>query len=502
MNQNTFNKDHYYEFDNITLTNKCKIDSCSKVFKGNVISNLKRHIKNCHRSVAISLNLDNNNDFQEQAPSESKKQKLEYNKTTITQACVGLCSKRSLPFKFFDYPELKFLLDPLFLKNKLNITAKNIINNINDAAFQIRNMIKKEVKNKIISLKVDSASRFNRSILGINCQYLINGVVKVRTLGMIELLKSHTAENLCTEILQILKLYDIEIPQIFTITTDNGANMVKAAILLVKEQEKFITENEIVCHDPSNNDENVDTDEIITVDENNSTITNENNSSETQTAENIETLVQNALELVHPILIPLRCAAHTFQLAIHDVLKQDIFKTKIDIIRAAVKQLKTTKYKQIFSIAKIKRPSIDVVTRWGSTFEMVDSFVQNKATYREIETNLNISDVEWEFCDTFLVALKPLHILTKKLQEEDMVMGDLFKYYIEFKIQLEKLPVENIFKNKLLSACEKRTEKLFENIGFACGLFIDPRFNYRNSTFFPANKIESTMVWFFKNIFN
>lgn len=53
------------------------------------------------------------------------------------------------------------------------------------------------LKNRIICLKIDGASCKDKSILGINVQFLSEkGRQIVKTLAMIELVESHTSKNL------------------------------------------------------------------------------------------------------------------------------------------------------------------------------------------------------------------------------------------------------------------------------------------------------------------
>ena len=49
---------------------------------------------------------------------------------------------------------------------------------------------------------------------------------------MIELHKRHTAVNLKAEILKFFEEFNINIKQIYSITTDNGANMLKTVELM------------------------------------------------------------------------------------------------------------------------------------------------------------------------------------------------------------------------------------------------------------------------------
>lgn len=60
----------------------------------------------------------------------------------------------------------------------------------------IINTIKLNVYQILISLKVDCVTRLNRAILGVNVQYMKDGVLHISTLGMTELEQRHTSEYL------------------------------------------------------------------------------------------------------------------------------------------------------------------------------------------------------------------------------------------------------------------------------------------------------------------
>ncbi|CAI6371382.1 unnamed protein product [Macrosiphum euphorbiae] len=72
----------------------------------------------------------------------------------------------------------------------------------------------------------------NRSILGINIQYIKNGEINLKTLAMVELFDKHTAVNLKTSLLDVLVKYEITREQIYTITCDNAANMIRMARII------------------------------------------------------------------------------------------------------------------------------------------------------------------------------------------------------------------------------------------------------------------------------
>lgn len=104
-------------------------------------------------------------------------------------------------------------------------------------------------------------------------QYLCGKHIEVITLVMIELTSSQTSEKLKTEIMCVLLKYGTSLRQVYATTTDNGANMLKADQLLRE------TLNEDV-------DQDINEEELLTA-------------------------IANSV----------RCAAHTLQLAVNDVLR-------------------------------------------------------------------------------------------------------------------------------------------------------------------------------------
>lgn len=104
--------------------------------------------------------------------------------------------------------------------------------NIEEAYSYIQMQIKSEVKDILVSLMVDIRSKRGKSILGMQIQYIRDGQIKIRTIGMIRMLKPHTGAYIAELIEKKLKEYSISLDQIYSFTTDNGANMLKAVTLV------------------------------------------------------------------------------------------------------------------------------------------------------------------------------------------------------------------------------------------------------------------------------
>lgn len=92
-------------------------------------------------------------------------------------------------------------------------------------AQKVREKISKEVKSRGVSLLVDIVTKHGRSLLGVSIQYIISGKVFTRSIGMVHLKEQHTGKYLVRLIIDRLNELGIDIKQIITITTDNGANV-------------------------------------------------------------------------------------------------------------------------------------------------------------------------------------------------------------------------------------------------------------------------------------
>lgn len=74
---------------------------------------------------------------------------------------------------------------------------------------KISEQIRLEVNAKLLSVMVDIASKNNRSLLGISVQYVLKGEIVVRSIGMMQMNDSHTADYILKLIKTCLNVYHI-----------------------------------------------------------------------------------------------------------------------------------------------------------------------------------------------------------------------------------------------------------------------------------------------------
>jgi hypothetical protein len=422
-----------FEYDSKTNKSQCLVPNCATKLTGKVIGNLKRHVILRHQNVIKTLNfIEQNNDsarkrnfsqsFDENSSDTSascsftdggtatsakrptiKKSKLDENR--FLKGCIKLCTEENVPFRLFNSEAFRMITDPLTDAFGISINAANMPDKISNAADKIRSKITDELKDTLFSIKVDAATKLERGLLGINAQFLKDGVMQIRTLGVIELIHSHTGKYLKSKLEQLLdEKYGLSTVQVYSVTTDNGANMVKAVSLLEMDQQQILLLEQM----------DMDFEQFI----------------EGQDEFYVDVAEKLELETDSTVLNCVRCVAHTLQLVVCDVAKT--CKSELKIVRDFVKLMKTSKFRERFALTSTSRPLLDVVTRWMSTYLMMKNLLDNMPFYKDLSNDPNI-DVELpaniqDFIQKYVSAFAPLYFATKCFQEEQLTMG---KYFFE-----------------------------------------------------------------------
>lgn len=168
---------------------------------------------------------------------------------------------------------------------------------------------------------------------------------------MIELNERHTAKFLRSKIEEILAGYGISLEQIFSITCDNGANMIAAVKQLQSYLQVMILSTEDDEDDPSQELPGLDWTEAI------------------------EEEFFNRITLV-------RCAVHTMQLAVTDVIKA--CDADIRQCTTVTKNCRKIAYKPVFDLHNQSLPPLYARTRWGGIFTMLEHFEKHEDFFRDL----------------------------------------------------------------------------------------------------------------------
>lgn len=341
-------------------------------------SNLKRHLKDNHPKQFFELGLDPDEEtLDDSGPSPKKMVKIsvEIDTNFFTRACVKMVTSGGLPLSVFEKPGICEILAKIQDALKIKLNRNNMPSKVKYTADQFKKRITEDLKNKFVCIKLDSATRKGRSILGVNAQYLKDTKMTVRTLGMIDIKVAQTAENIRQEVHKILAEFHIDLDQVYTITTDNGANFVKAVELLRKDQDNSTQDDgDIALSDDESCSTDDDDDEspvIADWDTDDEEDFEEDDDAET-TDEPEEVLISDA------ILEGVRCAAHTLQLAVYDVIKSTGFKKKMEYVKKIAATLRTKKWRHIFKVHRKSIATLECDTRWSSAYLIVEYFMEHR----------------------------------------------------------------------------------------------------------------------------
>lgn len=220
----------------------CKLTDCSASLSDK--SCAIRHLRLNHRDIynVIQSNKQSAKDSEVDRCSFDIRVKVDIK--LIEEACVELITKNALPLCFVEYPAFEKIIKPYEVAfeqqgTPFSITIEKMKLLIKERAERIQKQIIDETKGRYVFVMIDIASRLNRSILGVNIRYMnTSGHFVIRTIGMKCLRLSHNGENIRAMVLEILAKYGITKNMVFSITSDNGLNLIKAIALIDADYQK------------------------------------------------------------------------------------------------------------------------------------------------------------------------------------------------------------------------------------------------------------------------
>lgn len=167
----------------------------------------------------------------------------------------------------------------------------------------------------------------------------------------------------------MLSELDISLDQVFSVTSDNGKNMIKVAKLLEQEL--------LDRHDQSDNDENSEVEQECNAfesDSDNDEIFDPDIFNDEYFRDLLSNLRNEFSCSYSSLFTGISCAAHGLHLVVHDAIKACTeIASLIEKCRSLVKKLRTPKLRGELLKRKQKMAVIDVKTRWSSMFNMVIS---------------------------------------------------------------------------------------------------------------------------------
>lgn len=224
-----------------------------KPFKCETTYNLMRHLMVKHKKVAEERSICCAEEEEEEEvlpkgdqPGKPQKITLYMDKNMYITSIVQWVTECNLPKFFFSKKCVSRVLHPLESAMKLSsVSRKNVMRYVDVVESRMIAHISELVQGKLICIKADLASRKGRSVLSINGQIAIKGEIVVFTLAMVETHERNTAENIFGEIKKVLAKFKIDLCNVYSITTDNGSNFLKAARLMRDAQFLVLNDAEL-----------------------------------------------------------------------------------------------------------------------------------------------------------------------------------------------------------------------------------------------------------------
>lgn len=366
--------------DKTKIFYKCKI--CGLEKNGTHDYNLGTHLRLLHQKEYNEIN-------------DNFKDSLAVKRIKLLQNATEIVSVNGKPFKFIlasGYQAgIRNKIDKLnkagFKIDLSNEHLNDLKNHLRQMANSVRAKIIAEVRGKTVCLLLDLVTKNGRSVQGISVQYISNKETYTRSLGIIELKESHTGKYLSKITADRLNEFGIHVSQIPTITKDNAANLNKMIREMDDSIKSSMGEKQVELNEVDEMDGQIDVD-IAQMLAGTEDISDDDALcdlfEEAILTKNANILNEMSLELssygidIQWDITAVNCAPHTLQLGILDTLKQlpKEHRNLIALARHAVKILRLPKTKDILQAAGIsyKKPRIDVVTRWGSMYQMVINF--------------------------------------------------------------------------------------------------------------------------------
>lgn len=344
----------YFTYEANNNSSLCNVDNCTTKMTGLHASNLQRHIRRSHPCLKAKLEEDvriYNATKKKSTPTEqSEYVYVRIYRDEFIKGVLDLINVNCRPFSLFQDSGFKKIVNPIleqFEINKHPISLnRESLQKRSDAILSSKiEEIKAEMRDKLISLQIDlGTANDGREIFGVIAQYMVEGVLKVRTIAMKVFNDSTTGLKLAIAMKNILTTYGVSVDNVYAITSDNGKNMLSCIDIF-----KLFQSHQI--------DDYLDTDP------------------EKIDYELLETLVKTQLNLIENwnqeyILHGIKCSAHTMQLSLKDIVKS-IENEFVNECRAYARLLRTPTIKKLLKEKQLKQAIIDCVTRWNSTIAMV-----------------------------------------------------------------------------------------------------------------------------------
>jgi len=246
----------------------------------------------------------------------------------------------------------------------------------------------------------------------------------VKTLALVDTEANYTSSHLKEILLDTLKQFNISKQQVIVCVVDNASNMTRTAQVL-------------------NEDEDDD--------------------------EEIEE-IQDSLSIDH-IMHHMRCSEKTLQLGIRIVLKKGRAEKFLTKLRKLAQHLCSPHTDAILKHRENKGMLIDMPTRWGSTFLMLQRLADLKCFVQDLGSQESyLTESEWVEVKMMVKVLQIPHAATIYFQKQDLTLEECLLHWKEVMFKLEKL--NNNLASAFSTTLQSRQEFLLRNDAFLAAVWV------------------------------
>ena len=184
---------------------KCTISpGCKYNPKALVITNCLRHVRETHPDSFNVLELGKKVPEEEIGHVRGKKRSrsdeeyatVRVSKQRFMGGLVKLFTTHGVPFRAMEWEGFLDIVQPFLDAFKLKINKQNIVDHIKTVSSSMDTLIKEELKDQVVSMKLDTTSKMNRSVLGVSVQRYNELKLERRSLGnFIHIFLSHLSST-------------------------------------------------------------------------------------------------------------------------------------------------------------------------------------------------------------------------------------------------------------------------------------------------------------------
>lgn len=332
-------------------------------------------------------------------------------------------------------------------------------------------------------------------ILGINAQFYDERKQKIQVvcLQCREILDRHFGDNIETWMKDSLTEFKVDLLQLLGVSVDRAANITKGANLLVaRTNSKFAKELSKIrdaAMDESETEELIQQgliEEIHAMEEEDENANDDDsNDSLFESTDQLETF--DFGEILRAYAFRISCLVHQLQLGVMSFIGDEV----LDILEEArrlSKHLRGSVIMILMRDEKVKYSLIDQVTRWNSTYLMIERLLTLKPFCIKYQATkgcekLYLPNETWEKIHALSKILAPPAAATKSLQSEQLLVSDAVCHWLLMMGKLENLciagdntTVKRLAK-KLLTPLKARWEIIKKNTIIISGWYLDKKLN-------------------------